>query len=890
MLPPAKLGRLSTFGLVSGPPLFDEHSVLEVAQSDPTGVANRATDALRIETDARRRAVCLWARGVARRELDDLAGSEEDLNASIHLLDSEDELRERIVASLALVVLYRGDGPGAIALLTFADTLRPGAHRGNILLQRGLILHRVGDLAGARRDYAAAAGDIPVDNASSARALINLGVLDVQQGMPARAVDHLDAALGQAERGGHALLAAFAEHNLAYALAGMGAISEALGRYDSAIARYRDLHAGEVRVAVAEADRAQCLMSAHLLSEADEASTAALELLVASDHLVDAAESAVLAARVRVERGDLARAHEAIDFARQSLEAGGRDSWLPVVDALAVQIAAIEAGPSRRLARRAVEVASALDASLWTQEAQRMRLVAVRAFVDVGEGSEAERILDGLAQRRLDVSPIDRAARQYCVALVAAAAGRPGAARAAVTRGLDAFGAGRLAASSFEVRAHVLGHVAELATLGLRLAIERRDARGFVRCIERSRSMLLAGGAIAASSSDATAEAQVALRDLTRRSNDPGLGPSERGQVEARRRLLEREIARRAQSETAATATATDASRLFAATQAASILEYAEVDGRLWLAAIVRRRASLHELPQVDVVRDPIEHLRFAIARLQRERRSAASVEAAAAVVARSGADLRDLLIPAEAGRRIAAAGGRVVVVPARSLAAVPWACLLDDPSISLSVAGSGFSWLQASEAADADAASDARRSRRVVIAHGSDLDHAPVEAAAVASCYPSSMIVEPTRSADELLAALPSADVAHLACHGSFRSDNPLFSSLRLADGDLTFYDLRACGRMPSTVVLSACDVGRSTGLEGGAFLGLSTALLQLGVGSVIAPVTEVSDERSIAFMTALHTLLGAGIPPSTALAQVARDEEGRIRPIAAPFVCFGA
>ena len=100
----------------------------------------------------------------------------------------------------------------------------------------------------------------------------------------------------------------------------------------------------------------------------------------------------------------------------------------------------------------------------------------------------------------------------------------------------------------------------------------------------------------------------------------------------------------------------------------------------------------------------------------------------------------------------------------------------------------------------------------------------------------------------------LGDATLAHLACHGSFRSDNPLFSTLRVADGDITVYDLEQCERLPRTMVLSACNAAASSVLRGGALLGMSSALIQLGVSSVIAPLTPVSDERSVALMTRLH------------------------------------
>ena len=55
-----------------------------------------------------------------------------------------------------------------------------------------------------------------------------------------------------------------------------------------------------------------------------------------------------------------------------------------------------------------------------------------------------------------------------------------------------------------------------------------------------------------------------------------------------------------------------------------------------------------------------------------------------------------------------------------------------------------------------------------------------------------------------------------HIAAHGRHASDNPMFSGLELADGALFGYDIDRMPRVPSTVVLSACEVGSVVGAVG--------------------------------------------------------------------------
>src|SRR5262249_45660333 len=93
---------------------------------------------------------------------------------------------------------------------------------------------------------------------------------------------------------------------------------------------------------------------------------------------------------------------------------------------------------------------------------------------------------------------------------------------------------------------------------------------------------------------------------------------------------------------------------------------------------------------------------------------------------------------------------------------------------------------------------------------------------------------------------AAPSADIIHMACHGRFRSDNPLFSSLRLADGWLTVrdaYDLRLnCG----LVTLSACETGISAVAPGDELIGLARGFFSAGAPSILVSLWPVDDEQT--------------------------------------------
>ncbi len=90
--------------------------------------------------------------------------------------------------------------------------------------------------------------------------------------------------------------------------------------------------------------------------------------------------------------------------------------------------------------------------------------------------------------------------------------------------------------------------------------------------------------------------------------------------------------------------------------------------------------------------------------------------------------------------------------------------------------------------------------------------------------------------TAQALRTHAPHADMLHLACHGRFRPDSPLFSALHLADGWFTMGDaytlnLERC----SLVALSACETGVNAIAPGDELIGLARGFFAAGAPSLI-------------------------------------------------------
>jgi CHAT domain-containing protein len=169
--------------------------------------------------------------------------------------------------------------------------------------------------------------------------------------------------------------------------------------------------------------------------------------------------------------------------------------------------------------------------------------------------------------------------------------------------------------------------------------------------------------------------------------------------------------------------------------------------------------------------------------------------------------------------------------------------------------------------------------------------EHAAAEVTRLSARLPDAItLTGADATVSRALAALDGARAGHIACHGVFRADNPMFSQLILADGPLTVCDLSALRHPPGLLVLSSCDAGLSAVHPGDELQGLSAALLGLGTRTVIAGLGPVDDVATLHLMTGLHERLRAGMTPAQALAsaQAAASEQHAVT--AASFVCMGA
>jgi CHAT domain-containing protein len=151
--------------------------------------------------------------------------------------------------------------------------------------------------------------------------------------------------------------------------------------------------------------------------------------------------------------------------------------------------------------------------------------------------------------------------------------------------------------------------------------------------------------------------------------------------------------------------------------------------------------------------------------------------------------------------------------------------------------------------------------------------------------------LVETSATLHALREKAVRCDILHIACHGLFRADNPMFSALKLYDGWLTAADVMQLDLAGSLVTLSACESGRGQVLLGDEVIGLPRAFLGAGSATLVVSLWLAEDETTAALMAEWYAQLGQNIEPVAALraAQLAVKALHLHPYFWAPFVLMG-
>ncbi|MFQ5845267.1 MAG: CHAT domain-containing protein, partial [Planctomycetota bacterium] len=101
---------------------------------------------------------------------------------------------------------------------------------------------------------------------------------------------------------------------------------------------------------------------------------------------------------------------------------------------------------------------------------------------------------------------------------------------------------------------------------------------------------------------------------------------------------------------------------------------------------------------------------------------------------------------------------------------------------------------------------------------------------------------------------AARTARILHVATHGMFRREQPLLSSIRLADTWLNLYDLYSLELDADLVVLSACESGVADVTGGDEILGLTRGFLYAGARALLASQWRVDDASTAELMESVY------------------------------------
>jgi hypothetical protein len=841
--------------------------LVTLASSQPWAALSRARAVLAGRPGPYAASVAHQAAGIVLRDCGDVEAGVRELRQALRQArrTGSAEREADVLAGLGVALFFAGRTAAGLAAFEAALRRSSGVLAAQVLYRRAIVFITLGRFLEGLEDVRRAvvvlrrAGDL----LWTARALNVRASAYLRLGLTSRADADYVAAVQLYSTIGQELEALDPMLNRALTAHVSGDLPAALAYLDAATPSYQRLKVPTITLRV---KRCAVLLAAGLAGDALAEAEAALgEIEEIHGRFTEKAELLLMAASCALAA---AQPQAAMDRAQAAyrLFRSQHSSWQQAHAARVLVQARYEVGPvSAPLLREANRSAARLDA-LGSSDAAQAHLLAGRIALNLGRRDVAERHLAAQARTRRRGPALSRVSGWLGEALRAEAAGRPSRMLAACRQGLDVLDEYRLALGASELRAQATVHGAELAALAQRHAAQARRPRLLLTWSERWRATAWAVPPVRPSADAELNASLAALRAVTRgldQARSQGL-PSVSLQKEQQR--LETEVrasALRTQGNGRWTRAPFSPADLLDELGQAQLIEIVDVDGRLHVLICGSGRIRQFAAGQASDALKAADFARFALRRLARSR-PGADPASALAVLDQAGPALQQALL----GPAVRQLGdGPVIIVPTGKLHPIPWAILPALKDRVTSVAPSAAAWMRAHRAPEP-------RHRHVVLARGPGLVSDGAEVPELAKLYDDDVTVldDAAATADKVLSTLDGAWLAHIAAHGIFRADSPLFSSLRMHDGPLTVYDFERLNRAPYRLVLSSCEGAVLAPAGANELLGLASSLLPLGTAGIIAGLVPLNDQALVPLMVNLHGHLRAGQTLAESLYRVRR------------------
>jgi tetratricopeptide (TPR) repeat protein len=854
-------------GVVADPRSFGPVATRLVAEARRVGDAEALVMALRAEAWSERARL---ANTRAKELLDEAVRV-----ARRHRLD--DRLGD-VLVTRAAVNLESGRSVAAQHDLDRAAAVLRDGRSPELDLQRAVLLQNLGRLSDAAAVYRRVLADPICSVDVRAKVANNLALIEVQRGNHEAAFEYLDEAAALAAKIGPALVAPF-HQSRAWVTVQAGRLTASLRLFDEALRLYE---AASLPLGEHYLEHADALVDLRLLPEASTMAQRAVEQFQVHGVLLMAAEAQLRAAWLALLNGDHPQAVADATAAIRSFRRQRRTAWAARATVIAVEAGVQTGEVSLAQLRAARRAATTLEKLSILSNAVEAHLAVGRVAAALGKRSVALAALQRAHQLARDAPVLVRLKGHVSAALAARLRRHDRAVVQHCRTGLADLRRHQAALASMELRALASGHGVELGRLGLEVLVRTGSAPRVLDWMERTRAAALF--VVEPPDVEGFEEELTALQavhaELAQARRDSAGEPPE---LLAKQTAIESGLrragwARQASGTVRRTVVSpAELRRLF---DGHVLVAYGTLNGQLLAVVLEARRTRLVQLGSLEPVQFEANALLFALRRLTRPSPSPASLAGARASADLSLRRLAELLLrplglPDDAP---------LVVIPSGRLQHLPWSALHTAP---VSAAPSASFWARTRQR-------QAGPGGDVVLVAGPELPGAVAEVDALRGLHRRpAVLVPPASTVGAAADALNGAALAHLACHGQLRSDNPTFSSLLLSNGSLTVQELDLRGIAPHRIILAACDSATGVSYEGDELLGFVSALIARGTAGLIASTVTVPDLEAVSLMRSLHECLLRGDTLADAL-HAARATVDRTDPRAfvnwCAFTAFGA